>query len=169
MWPKQPPALSSEQQRQRDAFVRLWHETLPEKYRAIERFNHEVIARWPLPPGCVTLEIGGGLGAHSRVEDLARQRYYCLEYRPDFCESLSVLLPAGRVLCGDIHERQPWPDQMFDRIIAVHVLEHLVNLPIALEEIRRLVKPNGVVDIVLPCCTGARKVDSALMIIRPRA
>jgi SAM-dependent methyltransferase len=164
-WPKQPPVLSAEQERAREAFVAVWHQQLPTRYRAIERFNHASVSRLPVKDGSTTLEIGAGMGAHSKFEDLTRQQYYCLEYRRAFCDELLKLFPADRVRHGDIEQRQPWPDGFFDRIVAIHVLEHLRNLPRAVAEIRRLLKPDGCFDAVLPCEGGiayavARKISS---------
>jgi SAM-dependent methyltransferase len=164
-WPKHPPALTAEQEAAREAFVALWHQRLPSSYRAIERFNHGFVARLPLHDGARTLEIGAGLGAHGRFEDLERQAYYCLERRPEFCGELRKLFPEDRVVCGDIQQRQPWPAGFFDRVVAIHVLEHLRDLPAALREIRRLLKPDGYFDAVVPCEGGvayalARKVSA---------
>ena len=39
----------------------------------------------------------------------------------------------------------------FDRIVAIHMLEHLRNLPAALAEIDRILAPDGYFDVVLPC------------------
>lgn len=164
-WPKHPPVLTAEQERAREAFVAAWHQQLPTRYRGIERFNHGSVSRLPVKNGSTTLEIGAGMGAHSKFEDLTRQQYYCLEYRRAFCDELLKLFPADRVRHGDIEQRQPWPDGFFDRVVAIHVLEHLRNLPLAVAEIRRLLKPDGCFDVVLPCEGGlayavARKVSA---------
>jgi SAM-dependent methyltransferase len=164
-WPKRPPVLTPEQERAREGFMALWHRELPTKYGMIERFNHGFVSQLPVQPGTRTLEIGAGLGAHSKFEDLKRQEYYCLEYREEFCRELATLFPPDRVLCGDIEQRQPFDDAFFDRIVIIHVLEHLRNLPLALAEIRRLLKPSGVLDVVLPCEGGlayslARKISA---------
>jgi SAM-dependent methyltransferase len=164
-WPRQPPVLTAEQERAREAFVAAWHQQLPTRYRGIERFNHGWVSRLPVKSGSTTLEIGAGMGAHSKFEDLTRQQYYLLEYRRTFCDELLKLFPADRVRHGDIEQRQPWPDGFFDRIVAIHVLEHLRNLPLAVAEIRRLLKPDGCFDAVLPCEGGlayavARKVSA---------
>jgi SAM-dependent methyltransferase len=164
-WPRQPPVLTAEQERAREAFVAVWHQQLPTGYKGIEHFNHSSVSRLPIKNGSTTLEIGAGIGAHSKFEDLTCQQYYCLEYRRAFCDELLKLFPADRVRHGNIEELQPWPDGFFDRIVAIHVLEHLRNLPLALAEIRRLLKPDGCFDVVLPCEGGlayavARKVSA---------
>jgi SAM-dependent methyltransferase len=164
-WPKQPPPLTPAQAAAREGFVQIWQQHLPRRYRSLERFNHGVIAGLPVKRGARTLEIGAGLGEHSRFEDLNRQSYYCLEYREAFCRELVKLFPPDRVVRGDIEQRQSWPDGFFDRVIAVHVLEHLCNLPAALVEIQRLLAPDGCFDVVLPCEGGlayglARKISA---------
>jgi ubiquinone/menaquinone biosynthesis C-methylase UbiE len=129
----------------------LWHQTLPRKYALIERFNHGWVAGLPLKPGGKTLEIGAGLGAHMEFEDLAAQDYFCQEMREEFCEHLRRRILADRVAGGDIQQRQAWPDAAFDRVVAIHLLEHLTDLPAALREISRLLKPDGVFDLMAPC------------------
>ena len=164
-WPKRPPVLTLEQERAREAFMAVWHKQLPTRYGAIERFNHGFVSKLPVKDSSTTLEIGAGIGAHSKFEDLTRQEYYCLEYRQAFCDELLKLFPPDRVRHGDIERQQPWPDGFFDRIVAIHVLEHLRNLPSAVTEIRRLLKSDGSFDVVLPCEGGfaysiARKISA---------
>ena len=153
-WPKTPPVLNAAQREARERYMKLWHEQLPTKYGRVEAFNHGALSHLPLPPGIRTLEIGAGIGGHLPYEDLARQDYYCLEYREEFCKTLREKVSADRVFCGDIQTRQSWPDKHFDRIVAIHVLEHLVDLPAALKEIRRLLTDGGILDVVLPCEGG---------------
>lgn len=164
VWPKCPPLLSAEQQEAREKFMMLWHRVLPKKYRIIENFNQGYPSKLAVKPGSLTLEIGAGIGEHSKFENLNVQDYHCLEYREEFCEKLRALFPADRVFCGDIQKRQEaWKDGCFDRIIAIHVLEHLTHLPDALNEVHRLLAADGVFDVVLPTEGGfaysmARKV-----------
>jgi ubiquinone/menaquinone biosynthesis C-methylase UbiE len=58
------------------------------------------------------------------------------------------------VVVGDCQQGLPFPDGYFHRILAIHVLEHLTNLPAALGEIRRVLKPGGAFLAVLPCEGG---------------
>jgi len=164
-WPKQVPELSTSQLKAREEYMLLWHQQLEEKYAIVEKFNHGYVASLPIRPGAKTLEIGAGIGGHLKYEDLSRQDYHCMEFREEFCAELRKKIDPTKVFCGDIEERQPWNDSTFDRIIAVHVLEHLRNLPKALNEIDRLMSKDGVLDIVIPCEDGiahtfARKISA---------
>ncbi len=162
-----PPPLSAEAARIADDWMRYWHEVLPGKYGLVERFNHE----YPLkhcPPGrLTTLELGAGIGAHLALEDLSKQDYYCVELRENMAAELRRRFPSVTVLTENC-ETLPYSDAFFDRIIAVHVLEHLNNLPRAVGEVRRVLKVGGIFSIVIPCDPGtayeiARKISSERM------
>ena len=59
--------------------------------------------------------------------------------------------PKIQVVVGDCQERLDFPDGKFDRVLAVHVLEHLPNLPAAVRELYRLVdKQRGQFEVVIP-------------------
>ncbi len=155
-WPKRLPPLTSEQERIRDDFMAHWHELLPRRYSAIERFNHGYpIARLPRAARRLrTLEIGAGLGAHLAFEDLSAQDYVAVELRSEMAARLERRFPACHVETGDCQQRLPFDDAFFDRVLAIHVLEHLPNLPAALREIRRVVRPGGQLCAVIPCEGG---------------
>jgi SAM-dependent methyltransferase len=157
-WPKTFDPLTPEQERIRDDFMMRWLEVLPQRYGAIERFNHEypvrAWARHGRPPAAGrarTLEIGAGLGAHIGYEDLSQQDYHALEMRPNVLDVLRQRYPAVEAVLGNIEESTPFPDGYFHRIVVVHVLEHLCNLPAALVEIDRLMAPAGLLSVVAPC------------------
>lgn len=148
--------------------MHYWHEVLPGSYQILERFNHEYPsanrADWPTVP-IRTLEIGAGFGAHIAYEDLSYQEYTVLELRGSMAERITDKYPQVKVIVGDVQERIPVPDGYFNRVVAVHVLEHLPNLPVALREIRRILHPAGRFSAVLPCEGGlgydlARRVSS---------
>lgn len=168
-WPKEPAKLSREQEEAREAWMKHWHEVLPSKFQMIEKFNHGYpVSRTSKEKKIRTLEVGAGLGGHVAWEDLSHQEYHMLEYREDWCQILREKNPDLQVVFGDIQKQLPYPDGYFDRIIAIHVLEHLPNLPEALKEIKRLLKPEGRFQVVIPCEGGlaygfARKISSDRM------
>jgi len=157
-WPKVVPGMTEEQQRISDDFMRHWHEVLPRRYRVIDDFNH----RYPVqhaPEGFNrTLEIGAGLGEHLEYEQLSpeqRRQYVALELRPNMADAIQRRFPDIQVAVGDCQARLPFPDGHFDRIVAVHVLEHLPMLPAAVREMFRVCdKGKGILSVVIPCEGG---------------
>ncbi len=151
-WPKAVAQLTEEQQRIRDDWMRHYHERLPDEHSHVVRFNHEYAARSSRSGR--TVEIGAGLGEHLRYEDLTTQEYHAVELRESMAEAIRRDFPSTRTVIADCQRRLPYDDASFDRAIAIHVLEHLPNLPLALNEIERLLKPSGVFSVVIPCEGG---------------
>ena len=155
-WPKVLPPLEPEQQAIIDDSIQRWHANPPGTYRVIDKFNH----RYPLrsyPPGNArfrTIEIGSGMGEQLAYEDLSRQDFTCVEMRTEMIEGIKKRFPSVTTVQTDCQERMPFPDDHFDRGIAVHVLEHLPNLPGALDELQRVLRPGGRLSIVIPCDPG---------------
>jgi SAM-dependent methyltransferase len=154
-WPKTFPPFTPEQQAVREDFMQHWHEVLPARFGVVERFNHGWPAR-TARAGERTLEIGSGLGEHLASEPrFAREGYVASELRPEMAERIRRRHPDVEVLAADCQERIPYEDESFDRVLAIHVLEHLPNLPAALAEVHRLLRPSGRFVIVIPCEGGA--------------
>jgi ubiquinone/menaquinone biosynthesis C-methylase UbiE len=151
-WPKPVPELTDEQRRIQDDWMRYFHERLPDEHSRVVRFNHAYAARSARPGR--TLDIGAGLGEHMRYEDLSTQEYYAVELREDMASAIRRDYPSATTVVADCQERLPFDDATFDRAVAIHVLEHLPNLPAALSEIYRLLKPSGVFSVVIPCEGG---------------
>jgi SAM-dependent methyltransferase len=99
------------------------------------------------------LEIGGGVGEH-------------LDFiRHDFSKYLltDIKLPVlnnfwsedPRVICQiEDAEGLSFPDRSFDRVIVTCLLHHVEKPEKVLNEIARVLKPNGVATIFLPCDPG---------------
>jgi SAM-dependent methyltransferase len=154
-WPKQIPLLTDEQIAIRNDFMKHWLTELPKKYGIIEKFNHGYPANKGFFKGCKTLEIGAGLGEHLAYEKLADQDYTVIELRPDLANEITKKFPQVTALVGDCQEKIPAENNSFDRILVIHVLEHLPNLPAALKEIHRILKSNcGKLVVVMPCEGG---------------
>jgi SAM-dependent methyltransferase len=152
-WPKTVPQLSAEQERIRDDFMRHWHEVLPNRYSLLERFNHGYAARSAIA-GHKTLEIGAGLGEHLAFEPYQDEDYCAVELRREMAEAIKRKYPRVQTIVGDCQQRLTLEDASFDRALAIHVLEHLPDLPSAVTELRRVLKSDGRLIAVIPCEGG---------------
>ena len=168
-WPKLLPPLTAEQRAISDDFMQYWHEILPHRYGIIEKFNHGYVATNVKPGFVKTLEIGAGLGEHLNYEKLTAEQlanYHVVDVRPNMLEKLREAWPTVQAQVADCQTRLDFPDEYFDRIIAIHVLEHLPNLPAAIRELHRLCnKKRGQFQVVIPCEGGfaytiARRISS---------
>lgn len=167
-WPKRLTPETAEQRRISDDFMRRWHEVLPRRYGLIERFNHGHPVRRAPALFERTLELGAGRGEHLDWEELTppqRRAYHMLELRESLCQVLRARHPDAIVIQGDCQRRLDFPDGHFDRILAIHVLEHLPDLPATIREAWRLCSKRGVLQVVIPCEGGlsygvARRVSA---------
>jgi SAM-dependent methyltransferase len=157
-WPKIVPPLTPEQQRISDDFMQYWHEVLSKNYGVLDRFNHGYVVRHAPAAFRTTLEIGAGLGEHLAYEKLTdeqRRNYVALELRENMAARIRARFPEIHVMVGDCQGRLDFPDHHFDRVLAIHVLEHLPNLPAAIAELHRLCRPEvGILSVVIPCEGG---------------
>jgi SAM-dependent methyltransferase len=152
-WPKPFPELTAEQRAIREDFMQHFHEIYSDRFGAVARFNHKYPLR-TAADGIRTLEIGAGLGEHLEFEDLQSQEYVALELRESMAEVIDREHPGAEAIVGDAEQHLPFDDDGFDRVIAIHVLEHLRNLPAALDEVDRVMRPGGRLSVVIPCEGG---------------
>lgn len=156
-WPKFVPPLTPAQTAISDDFVHYWHEVLPQRFGVIERFNHSYPVKHAPAVFLRTLELGAGRGEHLLYERLSpqqRREYYALELRANMCAAISERFPNIHVVKADCQERLAFPDEFFERILAIHVLEHLPNLPAAVAEAYRVCAKDGAFSVVIPCEGG---------------
>jgi SAM-dependent methyltransferase len=155
VWPKIFPPLTVEQENIRDEFMKLWHEILPRRFGAIDRFNHRFCVKNRPSQFRTTLEIGAGLGEHLEYEQLTPEQeanYYALELRPNMSVEIMRRFPKVKTITGDCQKKLPFEDNFFDRVLAIHVLEHLPNLPAAIREAYRVCnKDHGRLYVLIPC------------------
>jgi SAM-dependent methyltransferase len=165
-WPKDLPPLCSAQRQLADDFVKYWHEVLPRSYSLVEDFNHRYPLRHlPKAARWRTLELGAGIGGHLEFEPLERQEYHCIELREAMADEIRRRFAGVMTVTGDCQKKIPYEDNFFDRVVVIHVLEHLPNLPAAISEVHRVTKPGGLFSVVLPCDPGlaygmARKMSA---------
>lgn len=153
-WPKILPLLDAEQQRINDDFMLYWHEVFAKKMGFADRWNHQYVIRHAPRAFTRTLEIGAGLGEHLAWEKLSPRQeseYVAIELRPNMAQQMRARFPSINVVLADVQEDLHFPENHFDRVVAVHVLEHLPNLPAAIREIYRVSMPEATVSVVIPC------------------
>jgi len=144
-WPKKRPALSADQLNLLHQWNEYWLPIMNNSFGPVRAFNHGFPLR-TASPRATTLEIGIGEGSHARIEK--SENYFGVD------RDTSLIRERVRVAGADIDVGLPFKDSIFDRILAIHVLEHLANLPHALAEVARVMKPSGVFCVVIPCEGG---------------
>jgi ubiquinone/menaquinone biosynthesis C-methylase UbiE len=154
-WPKVFPPLTPEQRVISDDFMKHWHDVLPAKYGIVDEFNHNYVVKHAPANFRRTLEIGAGSGEHMNYEKLSDEQtrnYVAVDIRENMVAELRKKFPAIQSVVGDCQKHMGFEDGYFDRVLAIHVLEHLPNLPEAVKEMYRLCdKDDGSVSIVIPC------------------
>jgi ubiquinone/menaquinone biosynthesis C-methylase UbiE len=156
-WPKILHNLTEQQKEINDDFMKHWHEVLPQNYGVVDRFNHNYVVKNRPKNFKSTLEIGAGIGEHLEYEVLSSNQlanYYAIDIRENMILQHRKRFPNVNSIVADCQSRMPFDNASFDRIIAIHVLEHLPNLPAAINEIYRLLSNDGgggTFSIVIPC------------------
>ena len=153
-WPKTFPPLTPELEIISNDFMKYWHEVLPKRFGLVNRFNHNYVLKnsqsWDR-----TLEIGAGDGEHlfyEELNDYQSQKYHAIDIRQNMVNELKQKFPLVNTIVGDCEKTLPFSNNYFERVIAIHVLEHLPNLPKAVEEIYRVCnKTSGIFSVVIPC------------------
>jgi len=154
-WPKQLPPLSPEDQKICDDFMEHWHDVFPSKFGIADRWSHEYVSKNRPATFHRTVEIGAGLGEHLTYETLTDEQagnYVCVEFRENMASRIRERFPKIKTHVGDCQKRLDFEDGYFDRVVAIHVLEHLPNLPETIKEMHRLCdKKTGTFAMVIPC------------------
>lgn len=100
-------------------------------------------------PQMVVLDVGCGDGAHygEWLATLARA-YYGLDISD---AALQVARQHNiRAQCHDLQSSFPFPDETFDTVLCIGVLEHVLNPSYTLGEIRRVLKSTGYAILSVP-------------------
>lgn len=104
------------------------------------------------------LEVGAGTGEHLPFVRHKFKTYIVSDMDPktiDFARRKISQQYSGRIefeiQTGD---KLSSPDNTFDRLIATHVLEHIYQPHLALKEWTRVIKPGGVLSVLIPTDPG---------------
>jgi SAM-dependent methyltransferase len=157
-WPKPVTTQTDEQRRISDDWMQHFHQICDSRFSAVAKFNHRYVVDHSPKGFLSTLDVGAGLGEHINYEQLDAKQlaaYVALELRHNMANVIRQQWPAIQVCEADCQKRMPFQDDHFDRVIAIHVLEHLPNLPSFLTEAYRLLnKQTGRLLVVIPCEGG---------------
>ena len=108
---------------------------------SIETFVRGVAAE--IPQGQRVLDAGAGEGRFKSV--FAHTQYVSIDFaQGDPSWNYSGLDVVGRL------EELPFPDASFDHVLSIVVLEHTPQPGLVVEEFQRVLKPGGMVHLVVP-------------------
>ena len=101
------------------------------------------------------LELGVGTMAHFSSVKHDFSKYVASDHDPKGIKFLEERTWDPRVTVQKLSGAQlPFEDDAFDRLIATHVLEHVPDPVSAIAEWVRVVRPGGVISLILPCDPG---------------
>lgn len=91
-----------------------------------------------------------GCGTVSFFDAVPCQEYFLVDIVPDYVDYMKEQgYPA---IVGDINKKLPFEDHYFDIVVCSDILEHVLSLEGALDEVERIIKPDGVFAINIPWC-----------------
>jgi len=101
------------------------------------------------------LEVGSGSGIHIDFVQHDFDEYWMTDFSDAMLKETKHRRGDARVrISVEDATSLSFPDDHFDRVIASHVLEHLTKPHEVLREWSRVLKPGGLLSIVLPCDPG---------------
>jgi ubiquinone/menaquinone biosynthesis C-methylase UbiE len=102
------------------------------------------------------VDIGSGVGYHLEHVKHKYGSYTLADTNEKVIKKLNGMeFPKNISICKLEEGPLPFQDNEFDRLVSLHVLEHIHHPEIALSEWSRVVKNNGIISILLPCDPGA--------------
>lgn len=122
-------------------FLKKSHEWSEKKFDKTMKFNK-------------VLEVGAGSGVHIDYVKHQYDEYYMTDLHDSFINQSKDKVNEKVILKIEDATKLSFEDNTFDRVIATHILEHVQNPHEVLMEWTRVLKPGGVLTIVLPCDPG---------------
>ncbi len=122
-------------------FLKKSHEWSEKKFDKTMKFNK-------------VLEVGAGSGVHIDYVKHQYDEYYMTDLHDSFINQSKDKVNDKVILKIEDATKLSFEDNTFDRVIATHILEHVQNPHEVLMEWTRVLKPGGVLTIVLPCDPG---------------
>ncbi|MCB0162649.1 MAG: class I SAM-dependent methyltransferase [Anaerolineae bacterium] len=101
------------------------------------------------------LELGCGTGLYCRMLSPRVKRMIGVDYSPATIERAKAQTPQANIeyVLAGIQKLTMFPDHTFDKMISIDVFEHINDEQLAavLSEVKRLLKPGGVLAFFTPC------------------
>src|SRR5574341_181361 len=119
-----------------------------EKQQLITKEESRMRSVLDLNPKGKVLDIGCGAGFF--IESL---KHYCKDIEAYGCDISHIAISEAKKRNLDIEfdvtkdGKLPYDDNFFDYIICMEVLEHVPDMTGVLKEMRRVIKPNGIIHI----------------------
>ncbi len=117
------------------------------------------------------LEIGAGSGQHPLTVKHTFDKYWITDGNDRMLDQSRERFKDDNRFDYQVEDARKlsFDDHSFDRVIATHVLEHLVNPHEILREWTRVIKPGGTLSLVLPCDPGFAWRFGRMLGVRKRA
>ena len=144
---------------QKDVYNRRYLNGYREKIRGYEfarwrTLDHLIRKILQLNSAKTVVDYGCGSGLHvnlwRKVFPLA-DLYFC-DISPVALEKLINKYPEFKLKCAEVKEkRAPFNNDFFDVVVSIEVMEHVENLNDYLNDVYRLLKPEGIFIWTTPC------------------
>lgn len=129
--------------------ARRKYELRTERYRSGAEIIRGLLFERDKDKEKLALDVGSGEGSYKFFLDDPNITWHgieILENKFQFCEALGYKM----VKVNLDTEPLPYPNGMFDVVIASHVIEHLSNSKQCLGELNRVLKPGGILLVATP-------------------
>ena len=152
-----------------DPILSLWQGEYSQEYERVNygqgvtgyvlTKSHRLVER-PYGPNVKfgrVLEVGAGSGGHVKYVRHAFDEYWMTDASTEMLEMLrqaGIDAAKGVIVATEDATQLSFENASFDRLIATHVLEHLYRPHEVLREWARVLRPGGILSIVLPCDPG---------------
>lgn len=122
-------------------------------------YSHKLLeSSLPINSFKKVIEVGSGKGIHYEYVSKTFDTYLMTDLSNNFADCKKKYFEdiKNKTLKFEYQDasKLTHKDNEFDRLIAVHVLEHLVDPVSVLTEWNRVVKDSGIISLVLPCDPG---------------
>lgn len=96
------------------------------------------------------LEIGCGIGTLTKFI-LKKRKVSCIDLVPEYVEIVKKRLGLEKVVVGDITDLNTfWHGELYDTIVCLNVLEHIVEDELALKNMYSILKKHGRLTLSVP-------------------